>query len=157
MRNRTKYITEGAIIAALYVILTYISMVFGIDKGFIQCRLSEALAVLPCIMPSAVPGLFVGCIISNLLTGCAIWDVIFGSLATLAAALVTSRLTRLPYLSSLPSIIANTASIPLILVYVYGIGAALPAVMLSVFVGELISSGILGTLLLIYIKKKSRL
>ncbi len=153
MRKNTRYIAEGAMIAALYVILTYISMMLGLDKGAVQCRLSEALTVLPFLFPSAVPGLFIGCILSNLLTGCAVWDIVLGSLATLVAAMVTRRIKKYPYLAALPAIVANTVVIPPVLAYVYHVETALPIIALTVFAGEIISCGILGTLLLYTVKK----
>ena len=79
----TRAITRGAAVAALYTALTLVSAVFGLSSGVIQLRLSESLCLLPLVMPEAVLGLYVGCIISNLITGCAFWDIIFGSLATL--------------------------------------------------------------------------
>ena len=156
MKTRTRYIAEGAMIAALYVILTYISMIFGLDKGAIQCRLSESLTVLPIYFPSAIPGLFIGCIVSNLLTGCAVWDIIFGSLATLVAAIVTSRLKRVKYLASIPPIVANTLVIPPIIAYVYGTEMALWLIYITVFLGELVSCGLLGTMLIGIIEKKRK-
>ena len=156
MRTRTRYIAEGAMIAALYVVLTYISMIFGLDKGAIQCRLSEALTVLPVYFPSAVPGLFVGCIISNILTGCAVWDIVFGSLATLIAAIITSKIKEHIYLAPFPAIIANTIVVPPVLAYVYHVETALPIIALTVFAGELISCGVLGTILLYGLKKHKK-
>lgn len=153
MRRNTRYIAEGAMIAALYVILTYISMGMGLDKGVIQCRLSEALTVLPVLSGAAVPGLFIGCIISNLLTGCALWDVVLGSLATLIAAIVTTKLKKLPYLAPIPAIIANTIVVPPVLAYVYNVETALPLIALTVFIGEVISCGIFGTVLLYTVKR----
>lgn len=151
--SKIRFVSEGAMIAALYVILTYISMAMGLDKGAVQCRLSEALCVLPVFFPSAVPGLFVGCIISNILTGCAVWDIIFGSLATLIAAIITSKLRRFIYLSPLPAIVMNTLIIPPVISIVYQSEMALPLIFLTVFLGEAVSCGGFGTLLLIAIKK----
>ena len=86
-------LTQGAMIAALYVVLTFIANLAGLASGVIQVRLSEALTILPVFTAAAVPGLAVGCVLANLLTGCAIWDVVFGSLATLIGA-VGTRLLR---------------------------------------------------------------
>ena len=141
-------------IAALYVILTYISMTLGLDKGSIQCRLSEALNILPVFLPSAIPGLFIGCVISNILTGCAIWDIIFGSLATLIAALITSKIKKFIYLAPLPAIVMNTIIIPPVISFVYQSEMALPIIFVTVFIGEVISCGFFGTLLLTTIKKR---
>lgn len=83
------FLTQAAMIAALYVVLTYIANLFGLASGVIQIRLSEMLCILPVFTPAAIPGLFIGCLLSNILTGCVIWDILFGSLATLAGAIGT--------------------------------------------------------------------
>ena len=155
--KKTRFIAEGALIAALYVILTYVAMMLGLDKGAIQCRLSEALVVLPVFFPSAVPGLFIGCLISNLLTGCALWDVVLGSLATLIAAIFTSKLKNLPYLAPIPAIIANTVVVPPVLAYVYLVETALPMIAFTVFIGEVISCGVFGTILVYTLKKYKKI
>ena len=87
--KRTKTITQAAIIAALYVVLTFVANTLGLARGAIQIRLSEALTILPYFTPAAIPGLFVGCLISNILVGSVLWDVIFGSIATLLGAIGT--------------------------------------------------------------------
>lgn len=87
-------LTQGAMIAALYVVLTFIANLAGLASGVIQVRLSEALTILPVFTAAAVPGLAVGCVLANLLTGCAIWDVVFGSLATLIGAVGTRLLHK---------------------------------------------------------------
>ena len=86
MKLQTKQLTRGAMIAALYVVLTYISFLCGLSSGAIQVRISEALCVLPAFFPEAIPALFIGCALANLLTGSILWDIIFGSLATLIGA-----------------------------------------------------------------------
>ena len=88
-RKRTSFITHAAIIAALYVLLTLFSSMLGLDKGAVQFRISEMLTVLPVYTPAAVPGLFVGCLISNMMSACLPWDIVFGSIATLLGALGT--------------------------------------------------------------------
>ena len=89
MKNRDPRvlrITQGAAIAALYVVLT---MVFApISFGPVQLRIAEALCILPIFTPAAIPGLFIGCVIANLIGGGIILDVIFGSLATLIGAVI---------------------------------------------------------------------
>ena len=92
----TLYLTRGALIAALYVSLTYASSLFGLSSGAIQFRLSEMLCILPVFMPEAVVGLTLGCLIANLLTGAVVWDIIFGSLATLMGAVGARLLSKLP-------------------------------------------------------------
>ena len=96
----------AGIIAALYAVLSYFSSVFGVAFGPIQCRFSEALCVLPFLTPAAVPGLFVGCLVSNLLSPYGALDIIFGSLATLLAALWTAKVRR-KWLAPLPPVICN--------------------------------------------------
>ena len=155
-KTRSRFIAEGAMIAALYVILTYVAMLFGLDKMAVQLRFSEALTALPLFTPAAIPGLFAGCLIANILTGCAIVDVILGSLATLIAAIVTRKLRKIPYLASIPPIIANTLIVPPVLAYVYHVETALPLIYLTVFLGELVSAGILGALLITALKKKRK-
>jgi uncharacterized membrane protein len=93
-KNREKILnlTYGAIIAALYVALSWVSEIFGLAHLVPQVRLSESLCVLAWFTPAAVPGLFVGCLIANLTMGCVIWDVIFGSLATLIGVYLGSKL-----------------------------------------------------------------
>ena len=87
--NNTKFIVKSAIIAALYIILTYLANVIGLANGVIQIRLSEILTILPVFTSAAIPGLTVGCVLSNILTGCAPLDVVFGSIATLIGAIGT--------------------------------------------------------------------
>lgn len=152
-RKTAAYLAESGIIAALYVILTVISSAFGLSSGAIQFRISESLCILPCFCASAVPGLFIGCLISNLISGCLLWDVLFGSLATLAGAVGTRLLRRFPIPSLLPPIIANTITVPLLLMYVYQLDAAFPYLLLTVGIGELVSCGLLGSLLYVPLKK----
>ena len=85
-KTKTAFLTKSAMIAALYVLLTEISALLGISSGVIQFRLSEMFAVLPIFTPAAIPGVFIGCMISNIITGGVFWDVIFGSLASLLGA-----------------------------------------------------------------------
>ena len=147
MNKKVALVTHGAMIAALYIALTYLANAFGLASGAIQVRLSEALTVLPFFTPAAVPGLFIGCIISNLLTGCVALDTVFGSLATLLGALGTRCLAKKRLLAPVFPILANTAVIPFLLRYVYGIPGSLGYFFLTVFVGEVISCGILGSIL----------
>jgi uncharacterized membrane protein len=146
MKNKTKMITNGALIAAMYVVLTLVSATFGLSSGVIQVRISEALCILPFFMPEAVWGLFAGCIISNLITGCALWDVVFGSIATLIGAVVTAKLKN-RWLLPVPAIISNMVIIPLVLIKVYGLSESWWYLVLTVGAGEIISCGILGQFL----------
>lgn len=148
MKN-VNYITRSAAIAALYVALTLVANMFGLASSAIQVRISEALTVLPYFTPCAIPGLFIGCIFANLFTSAALYDVIFGSLATLVGALGTYALRkRSKYLAPIPPIVANIAVVPLVLIKVYGIPDAWWYLALTVGAGEVISCGILGTLLM---------
>ena len=149
MRNKkVLLIAQAALIAALYFVLTYFISAFGLASGAIQVRISEALTVLPVFTPAAIPGLFVGCLISNLVTGCMPLDVIFGSLATLLGALGTYALRRHRWLAPLPPIVANTIIVPFVLAYVYEAEGTIPFFMLTVGIGEVISCYVLGCILL---------
>lgn len=146
---KNKFLTHAAMIAALYVVLTYVANMLGLSSGVIQVRFSEALTILPYFTPAAIPGLFIGCLLSNLLAGGVLLDVIGGSLITLIAALLSYALKKYKLLVCLPPIIANTLGVPFILRYGYGmIEDSIPYMMLTVGIGEVISCGILGTLLL---------
>ncbi len=153
-REKTRYLTHGALIAALYVALTMISYALGLDKGAIQLRLSEALAVLPAVSGAAVPGLFVGCFLSSLLCGGHPLDVLFGSLVTLVAALICRAMRPLlryrfgGVLIALPNILLNALLIPILLILVYGVPDAYLYLVLTVGIGEAITTGVLGVLLL---------
>lgn len=149
MKNRKKIrgIAVGAIIATMYVVLTYITNALGLANGAVQVRFSEALTILPLFTPYAIPGLFIGCLASNILTGCVITDIIFGSLATLIGAIGTYLLRKHPILATLPPILANTFIIPFVLMYAYNLDGALWYFFLTIFIGEVISCGILGYLL----------
>ena len=141
-------LTQGAMIAALYVVLTFIANLVGLASGVIQVRLSEALTILPVFTAAAVPGLAVGCVLANLLTGCAIWDVVFGSLATLIGAVGTRLLRKKsPVLAVLPPILSNIIIVPLVLQRVYGVEDAYWYLAMTVGAGEIISCGVLGLLL----------
>lgn len=165
--NRTMLLVQAAMIAALYVVLTYIANAMGLASSAIQIRFSEALTILPYFTSAAIPGLFVGCFLSNILTGCAIPDIIFGSIATLIGALFTGRLRKQrmsgsashPYVSKwlapVPPILANTLIVPFVLLYAYGI-RPLWLSFITVGIGEIISCGVLGMLLLIVLEKYRR-
>ena len=145
MRNqKIIYLSQAAVIAALYVVLTFIAALMGLASGAIQVRLSEALCVLPCFTAAAVPGLFVGCIVANLLTGCALWDVVFGSIATLIGAVLCRMLRRYRLPALIPNILSNTIIVPLVLMNVYGVPETFWYLALTVGIGEIISCGILG-------------
>lgn len=160
MNKKVLYLVHAAVIAALYVVLTMLARLLGLDSGVIQVRFSEALTVLPYFTPAAVPGLFIGCLLSNILTGCALPDIVFGSLATLLGALGTYSLRKWKWCAPVCPILANTVIVPLILVYGYGLmieGMSLVQCLgfycLTVGAGEVISCGILGMILLTALQK----
>lgn len=149
MRNKkVLFIVQAAMIAAVYVVLTYFISAFHLASGAVQVRISEALTILPVFTPAAIPGLFIGCLFSNLLTGCHIIDVICGSLATLLGAIGTYFLRKHQWLAPVPPIFANTLIVPFVLSYVYSVEQAIPFLMLTVGIGEVISCYVFGMILL---------
>ena len=148
MKNkRVLFMTQGALIAAIYVVLTFSFATFS--SGPIQVRLAEGLTILPYFTTAAIPGLFVGCLIGNLLAGSLLPDVIFGSLATLIGAVFTYLLRKKSkYLAPIPPILSNTIIVPFILKYAYGEPLPIPYMMLTVGIGEVISCGIIGLILM---------
>lgn len=140
-------LTQAAMIAAIYVVLTYWVNAFGLANGAIQIRISEALTILPIFTPAAIPGLFVGCLISNILTGCMALDVVFGSLATLIGAIGTYLLRKSKFAFTLPPVIANSIIVPLVLRYVYGLEDAMWWLVVTVGAGEVLSICVLGMIL----------
>ena len=152
-----KGIALAGIIAALYVVLTLISSAFGLSSGVIQIRISEALCILPCFTPAAIPGLFIGCLLSNVITGAVIWDIVFGSIATLIGAIGTYLLRKNRWLAIVSPIAANAVIVPLVLVYAYHVATAYPIIILTVLAGEVISAGILGELLYTALYKNRRI
>lgn len=127
----TRSLCLSAIIAALYAALTL--LLAPLSYGAIQCRVSEAMTLLPLLLPQAIPGLFVGCLVANLYTGM-LTDVIFGSLATLIAAVGTYLLRKKPLLAALCPIVSNGVIVGLVLSLTQGLPLALT--MLEVAVGE---------------------
>lgn len=151
MNKKVTFICQAAVIAALYVVLTFIFSAFA--SGVIQVRVSEALTILPYFTPAAIPGLFVGCFLSNWLTGCVIWDILFGSLATLIGALGSYALRRHQWLVPIPPIAANMIIVPFVLRYAYNMPDALPFMAATVGAGEVVSCYLLGMLFLFALKK----
>lgn len=148
MKNKNiRGLTYGAMTAALYVVFTLLSQLFGLASGPVQVRLSEALCVLPCFFPGVSAGLTVGCFLANLLTGGLPLDVVFGSLATLLGAIGTRKLRKNRWLCLIPPVIMNTLAVPLILRFVYGLSLPLYLSALGVFAGEGISCYLAGQLL----------
>ena len=147
MKNlRVTFITHAAAIAAIYVVLT---LVFApISYGEIQVRIAEALTILPFFTPAAIPGLFIGCLMANVIGGSIVLDVVFGSIATLLGAAGTWMLRKNRWLAPLPPIISNTIIVPLVLSFGYGVLLPIPLLMAFIAIGEIISCYILGELLL---------
>ena len=153
-QKRVRYITLSATIAALYVVLTLISAAFGLSSGAIQLRISEALCVLVALTPAAIPGLTIGCLISNLIASANILDIIFGTLATFLGALGGYYLRKRKWLITLPTLLSNVIIVPLVIVYGFGVkDMALPLVALTVGIGEFLSATVLGTGLLLILQK----
>ena len=151
-KQRTLYLCQAALVAALYVVLTLLARVLGLDSGVIQVRFSEALCILPIFLPAAIPGVTVGCLLANLLSG-AVWlDIIVGPIATLLGALGTYALRKYTWLAPLPPILSNTLIIPFVLSYGYGMEQAIPVMMLTVGIGEILSIYGLGTILYFALK-----
>ena len=145
------FICQAAVIAALYVVLTYVFSAFA--SGVIQVRVSEALTILPAFTPAAIPGLVIGCLLSNTLTGCVLLDIIFGSVATLIGALGSYALRRHTWLVPIPPIVSNMIIVPFVLRYAYGATDAFPFMIATVGAGEIISCYLLGMLLCGALKK----
>lgn len=156
----TRSLTRGALIAAIYVVLCYVSTVFGLSSGAIQFRVAEALCILPIFMPEAILGLFIGCILSNIIAGCVLWDIIFGSIATLIGAIGAYMLRNIPekfkWVATLPNLISNMIIVPLVLMFAYGVESGFFALSLSVGIGEAVC-GVIGGTALYYAMKNSKI
>ena len=149
------FLVQSAMIAAIYVVLT---IVFApISFGQIQFRIAEALTILPAFTPAAIPGLFVGCLIGNILGGAVLPDIIFGSLATLIGAVCTWKLRgQKHWIAALPPVVANICIVPFVLRYAYGVMLPIPLMMLTVGIGEVISCEVLGCILAAVLGKYSQ-
>lgn len=141
------WITQAAAIAALYVVLTLVFAPIAFGTSGIDLRISECLTILPMFTPAAIPGLFIGCVIANILGGAVLWDIIFGSLATLLGAAVAYLLRHNRWLVPLPTIAANTIIVPLVLRYAYGVNLPMIALFVTVFIGEVLGCYVLGEIL----------
>lgn len=143
----TRSLCLSAIVAALYAALTL--LLAPISYGNLQCRVSEAMTLLPMVMPASIPGLFVGCLIANIYTG-SVLDIVFGSLATLLAAVATYLLRKKPILAGACPVVANGVIVGLVLSISFSLPLGLT--MLEVAVGE-IGAVIIGFVLLAALKK----
>jgi len=149
---KTKYLVHGAVIAAVYTALTLLLM--PLSYGVMQIRVSEALTVLPALSPAAIPGLFIGCFVANMLGPNGMIDIILGSSATLLAALASYKLRNRPLLVPLPPVLANGLIIGPMLYYVYAVPVPLWACILWVALGEAIACYGIGLPLLRYMSKR---
>ena len=137
-----QFLARGAVIAALYIVLTLIFSPISFGPG--QIRVAEVLTILVLFTPSAIPGLFVGCLLGNLLAGAIITDVIFGSIATLIGAALGYLLRSNRWLVPIPAILANAVVLPFVLKYGYGFDLPLILIGLYVGAGEFISCFVFG-------------
>ena len=165
MNKKTGFLTKSALIGALYTVLTLLCSVFGLAYGGVQFRFSEALTVLPIFSAAAIPGLTVGCIVSNIFSSVSPLDTVIGSLATLFAALLTRKTRHIKYkgfpvVSLIFPVIFNALFIGAEIAFVSGEEAFLPvffANALSVGAGEAAVVATLGVALIAIIRKNSRL
>ena len=160
-KSKILYLTQAALVAALYVALTWVSNLAGLASGAVQVRISEALCILPAFMPASIPGLFIGCIISNLSMGSHVIDIILGSLATLLGAIFTSKLKN-RFLAPIPAVISNTLIVPFVILYCYTAPEArnLSTYLLTtsgVFLGEVISAYVFGLILYTALEKRKNI
>lgn len=154
-KSTALFLSQGAIIAAMYVALTIIFA--PISFGAVQVRIAEALTILPLFTPAAVPGLFIGCLIANGLGGGILLDVIFGSIATLIGAILGYLLRFNRWLVPIPAIASNTVIVPFVLKYGYGIDIPIWMMMIYIAVGEIIGCYLLGELLASVVLKRENL
>ena len=153
MKNKKiLFLTQASMIATFYVVLTVVFQ--AISFGQIQVRVAEALTVLPAFTPAAIPGLFIGCLLGNIIGGAALPDILLGSLATLIGACFTYLLRRKNIaLILLPPIISNSLIIPFVLRYTYGINLPIIFMVGTVAIGEILSCGFLGIILFSALQK----
>ncbi|PNV60868.1 QueT transporter family protein [Clostridium sp. chh4-2] len=153
MKNtKTAYfMVQAAMIAAIYIVLTL--MLIPLGYGPVQFRVSEALCILPYFTPAAIPGVFIGCLLSNALGGAVILDVIFGSLASLIGAVGSYLLKRWRWAVCIPPIVSNTLIIPWVLRFAYGNDQIIPYMMVTVGIGEILAIGVLGNLLMLSLER----
>lgn len=148
--EKAKKIAAGALIAAVYTVLT-VSLA-PISYGPVQFRVSEALTLLPFYMPEAIPGLFIGCIFSNFFGGFGLTDMVFGSLATLIAAILTRKSPNI-YIAAFWPVLSNAVIIGAMLHYL--IDVPLLATCLYVGLGEAGACYIVGIPLIKILEKRN--
>ena len=153
-RFTPSFIARGAMIASVYVVLTYFANMLGLASFAIQLRFSEMLNALCLIFPEAVFGVSLGCFLSNILTGCIAPDIVFGTLATVIGAVLVYLLRHKKYIALFMPVISNTIIIPFILKYAYSLGESVPYFALTIFIGEFLSVYVMGLGLIKVIKKR---
>lgn len=157
MNRNIRRLTVAAMIAAVYLVLTMLFYITSFQP--MQSRLAEALTVLPYFTPVAIPGLFVGCILANILGGNGIWDVVIGSLSSLLAAYFTYKLTynkpKRKWLAPLPAVVINAVSVGIMLSVLNNL--PLFATILSVGLGQILACYVLGFPLLLLIERTRKL
>lgn len=149
---RTQHMVQGAVIAAIYTVLTLLAAAVNLAYGPVQFRFSEALTILPVFTPAAVPGLALGCLLSNIWSGYGAADMVFGTLATLLAAVATRmvrniRIKNIPYLAPFPPVLINAVIVGLEIAILSPGGfvwATFWSIALSVGAGELVVCYVLG-------------
>ncbi len=151
MKASNKFLVQAALLAAIYSALTIVLGSFG--YGPIQFRIAEALTVLPAVMPSAIPGLFIGCILANWFGGFGMIDIIFGSLATLLAGFSTYLLRKYRFLFPLPPVIFNAIIVGAYVYILYDNSYSMALTMLFIGISEFIICYALGLPLISFIKK----
>jgi len=151
MKNLTlRRLVRGALIAALYVALTLATYSFSF--GFMQIRISEALTLLPVFIPEAIPALAVGCLLSNIVGGFGVPDMVFGTLATLLAAFLTSKIKN-KWFAALPPVIINAFVIGIMLFVILKPDFSVWVSILSIGIGEAIACYVVGVPLMTFIEK----
>lgn len=148
-------IVQAAVIAALYAALSFLTGFIPKVGGMFQFRVSEALTILPYFTVSAVPGLTIGCLVTNIILGGGPYDIILGTFATLLGAVGTRLLRKHKFLATLPPIIANTVIMPFAIALTAGTFESVPFFILSVGLEELVSCGVLGIVLLLALEKRN--
>lgn len=144
--KKTTWIAQAAMIAALYVVITVVLAPFSF--GEVQLRISEALTILPIFTSAAIPGLTIGCFFGNLFGGAIVLDLVVGTFATFLGAVGTYYLRRLKYVAPIAPILSNGILVPFVLKYGYEVPLPIPFMMATVGIGEILSCGILGILLI---------
>ena len=151
MKKSTKFIVRTAVIAALYAAITL--AVYPLSYGAIQVRLSEAMTLMPLLMPEAIPGLAIGCLLANISNGP--WDMLIGTVATLSAAICT-RLVKNPFIGAIMPVVFNALLVPIIFLTMPEMTDPYWLSVLTVGLGELIAVFALGLPLYFGLRKAQK-